>query len=120
MSFDNYDPANPPTQLDTVQESSSVRQREKTAVREAITAVCEAAVGDRGSVLLDLINEIREKNGPKAAFDSIVKLLDFSTPRLQRMTLDDQSERVTKMPQFVFNFNGQTMPEMKIIDPENQ
>jgi hypothetical protein len=67
-------------------------------VLEAIAAVCEARVGERGTKLAELLDEITEKNGPKAAFDSFIKLLEFAQPKLQRVTVTNPDGDAVQAP----------------------
>lgn len=109
-----YDPANPPTQLVEAKEKELSRlQRERSAVREAISNVCETMVGERGSKLLELLARIEEEDGPAAAFDRMVKLLEFSMPKLQRVTVSDPDGQAPKAPIINVTFNG-AAPTMKV------
>lgn len=109
--------ANPP-QILVEKTSQRVQEaNEKSAVREAITYVCEAAIGERGSKLLALLEKIEEENGAAAAFDRILKLAEFSVPKAQRISVDPSNpgDRQPAMPTFVLNFNGPS-PSVKVID----
>lgn len=107
---------NPPITLVPASEMRELSraQREKSAVREAITEVCESAVGERGSKLTKLIEKIEELEGPKAAFDAIVKLLEFTTPKLQRVTVEDPDGNAPRLPVLNINFGR----PVKIVSPE--
>lgn len=76
----------------------AVAEREKSALREAIHEVCLARLGERGSKLTELLDRIEEKNGPKAAFDSLMKLMPYATPMLQRVTVEDPQGNALQMP----------------------
>lgn len=93
------------------------RNAEKSAVREAIVSVCEAAVGEKGSRLLELLAAIEEKDGPKAAFDSIIKLLEFSQPKLQRVVDSTGGDVAPAMPVFNINLGG---AGLKVVEIEGQ
>lgn len=108
-----FDPSNPPQGVETVP-VRTLRQREKSAVREAITAVCETAMGERGSKLKDLLDKIEAQDGPKAAFDALVKLLEFTTPKLQRVTVEDPDGEAPKVPIINVTF-GQPI---KVVNPD--
>ena len=100
-----------------------MREIEKSALREAIASVCEAAVGERGCKLQLLLDRIEELNGPKAAFDSIIKLLEFAQPKLQRVTVQDPDGQAVKMPVININF-AQPPPTFHVepltIEPEGE
>jgi hypothetical protein len=83
-------------------------------VLEAITAVCEAQVGERGTKLMELLDEIKEKNGPKAAFDSFIKLLEFAQPKLQRVTVADPDGNAVQAPIINVSF-AQPPSSVKVI-----
>ncbi len=107
---------NPPMTLVPAGERQLSRtQREKSAVREAITEVCDAAMGERGSKLTKLLEKIEEQEGPKAAFDAIVKLLEFTTPKLQRVTVEDPDGNAPRLLTLNINFGR----PVKIVSPED-
>lgn len=81
-------------------------QRERSAVREAIVYVCEAMVGERGSKLLDLLARIEAEDGPAAAFDRMMKLLEFGQPKLQRVMVSDPGDGAPQAPIINVTFNG--------------
>jgi len=108
-----FDPAHPPQGVETVK-PRTLAQREKSAVREAITAVCETAMGERGSKLQTLLDKIEVEDGPKAAFDALVKLLEFTTPKLQRMTVEDPNGDAPSVPIINVTFGN----PIKVVNPD--
>ena len=114
MSSDSYPLDSPPVSLTPATRGRERQELEKSAVREAITSVCETCVGERGAKLQTLIDRIEGECGPKAAFDSIIKLLEFSQPKLQRVTVADPDGNATKQPIINVTFHSPTT--VKIVE----
>lgn len=110
---------NPPIPLTPATGANrSLRARENSALAEAIAYVCEARVGERGSRLIELLDKIEEKDGPKAAFDSIMKLMEFRVPKLQRVTIEDPEGKAPALPVINVSFAGGGT--IKVVDVEPQ
>lgn len=90
----------PPEQLVPPTLLSSRASREKSAVREAITLVCESGA----ERLMGWMDKIEEEQGAKAAFDSFVKLLEFCQPKLSRMTVQDPDGNAPQLPNITINY----------------
>ena len=115
MATDSFPIDSPPQELLPASgQNLSLRARERSAVLEAITAVCEAQVGERGTKLMELIDEIKEKNGPKAAFDSFIKLLEFAQPKLQRITVQDPDGNAPTAPVINVSFAPIAQPQQPV------
>ena len=99
-----------PPQIIATAPTTSVRELEKSAVREAITNCLEGGA----PLLQEWLTKIEEKNGPKAAFDSFIKLLEFGMPKLQRVTVQDPDGNAASMPLIQVNFSPST--PMKIVE----
>jgi hypothetical protein len=104
------DPTLPPPQILSTLDPTprEVREVEKSALREAIADVCMARVGERGDKLRNLLERIETQNGPKAAFDSLIKLLEFAQPKLQRITVQDPDGNAPSMPIINVSFEAPT------------
>jgi hypothetical protein len=112
---DSYPVDNPPLQLNTMPTpSESVREREKSAVREAITAVCE----DGAKSLQGWLDRIDDGTpyGAKQAMGMFLKLLEFSMPKLQRVTVEDPNGQPMKMP--VININFAPISGIKVVETD--
>lgn len=82
---------NPPTEV-LAPPTLSVREQrqlEKSVLREALASVCEASVGEKGAKLTKLLEKVEEESGAKAAFECIMKMMEFVQPKLTRTTIED-------------------------------
>ncbi len=103
----------PPHQLNENRTPRPLREREKSAVREAITLVCTDGAG-RLQGWLDRIDD-GSKEGAKEAMGMFLKLLEFSMPKLQRVTVEDPDGNAPQLPIINVSF----AQPMKVINPED-
>lgn len=108
---DHYPVDSPPQMLASVQPNMSVVAREKSAVREAITLVCDQGAS-RLQGWLDTIDD-GTPGGAEKAMGMFLKLLEFSMPKLQRVTVQDPDGNAPKQP--IINVTFAAPPTMKIV-----
>lgn len=105
---DQFPIDNPPERLTpATAPSRAVREREKSAVREALTLVTEQGA----ERLAEWLTAIEAQDGPKAAFDSYIKLLEFALPKLQRVTVTDPDGNSPSLPVINVSFNAPAPPK---------
>lgn len=100
---DEFPIDSPPQLISSRQPSASIREREKSAVREAITLVAT----DGASRLQGWLDRIDDGSpaGAKEAMSMFLKLLEFSMPKLQRVTVEDPDGNAPAAPVINVHFD---------------
>jgi hypothetical protein len=107
---DSYPIDNLPQVLVEAKPQRVRKDAEQSAVREAITLVCESGA----ERLQGWLDKIEAESGAKAAMDSFLKLLEFSQPKLSRVTVQDPDGNASKTP--IINVTFHSPAPIRIVD----
>ena len=107
------DPLLPATQLSQPVQ----KRREQHAIREALGNIIEGlSTSESGSSLLQSrLEEIYAAEGPKAWMNTVIRLMEYTTPKLQRVVVDGEGGQTgPRVPTININF-GPNSP-VKVVD----